>query len=238
MEFLLDSVDIREAKLVASWGVLRGVTLNPLALHQHGLPTEEAVSVFAEFVDGPIFAATNKLDAVGIVAEAEVLRQVSEKVVLNVPLTAEGLRAIHEISQRGGKAAATLVYTVPQALLAAQAGCAYICPFLGRNEDISEDGASLMREMVGIYRNYALPTKVLATSLRHPLHVLQAARAGAHGAVCSLDVMDAMIRHPLTDLEIERDLMEWSTLHKPSVDQGWTRVGIEVADEAHSPNEE
>jgi transaldolase len=199
MQIFIDSADIAEIRDVAQMGVIDGVTTNPSLVAKAGRPLEAIVRDICEVVDGPISAEVVATDFDGIVKEGRELAKIHQNVVVKVPLIADGLRAVKVFSREGIKTNVTLCFSATQGLLAAKAGATYISPFIGRIDDIGGEGMILVEQLVAIYANYGLATKVLAASIRSPLHVVRAAEIGAHVATIPHKVIHQLLKHPLTD---------------------------------------
>ncbi|HEX9880259.1 MAG TPA: fructose-6-phosphate aldolase [Candidatus Binatia bacterium] len=209
MKFFVDTADIGEITEAHSMGLIDGVTTNPTLVAKTGRRFDEVVSEICALVDGPISLETVSLDAEGMVREGEKLIRYGKNVVVKVPLTAEGLKAVRMLKIKGIKTNVTLCFTPVQALLAAKAGASYISPFVGRLDDIAHNGMEVIEQIVKIYRNYGFSTEVLVASVRHPMHVLTAALMGAHVCTVPFSVLKQLTRHPLTDVGIERFLKDW-----------------------------
>lgn len=210
MKLFVDSADIREIEEAASWGIVSGVTTNPTLLSVHGqVDFKSTIQRICELVQGPVSAEVVSLDTEGMIKEARDIATWSPHVVVKVPMTWEGVRATKVLAQDGIKTNVTLVFSANQALLAALAGATYVSPFVGRLDDAGHDGMAVVEEMVQVYRQHSFQTKILAASIRHPLHCVAAARAGADVATVPFKVLKQMARHPLTDLGIERFLQDW-----------------------------
>ena len=199
MKIFIDSGDIAEIKEAQSMGVIDGVTTNPSLLAKGGKPTKVAIAEICEIVDGPISAEVVAVDKDGIVKEGRDLAKIHKNVVVKVPLIEEGLKAVRIFKQEGIKTNVTLCFSPSQALLAAKAGASYISPFVGRVDDTAGDGMELIQQIVTIYRNYDFDTEVLVASVRHPVHVTQAAMLGADVCTIPFKVIEQLIKHPLTD---------------------------------------
>jgi transaldolase len=211
MQIYLDTANIDEIREAASWGILSGVTTNPsLMAKEKGADFKSTIQEIAELVDGPISAETVSLDADGMVKEGHEYAQWHPNVIIKVPSTTEGLKAVSRLAKDGIRTNVTLCFNANQALFAARAGAFIISPFIGRVDDIGIDGMDLIREIVGIYQNDpVIKTMVLAASIRHPRHIIDAALAGAHIATCPFKVLQQSMKHPLTDIGIEKFLADW-----------------------------
>lgn len=209
MKFFLDTADIAEIREAYSQGLIDGVTTNPSLVAKTGRGFGEVVSEICSLVDGPVSLETVSLNAEGMVREGEQLMRHGKNVVVKVPLTAEGLKAVRILKEKGIKTNVTLCFSPVQALLAAKAGAAYISPFVGRLDDISQSGMDIIDQIVRIYDNYHFSTEVLVASVRNPVHVLTAALMGAHVATMPYAVLKQLTQHPLTDIGIERFLKDW-----------------------------
>lgn len=229
MEIFIDTANLDEIRQAWSWGVISGVTTNPSLVAREGRDLHQVVREIASIVDGPISAEVLSLDRASMVEEARKLASIHPNVVIKIPITEEGLPAIKQLSREGVPTNCTLVFSANQALLAARAGATYVSPFVGRLDDIGQDGMLLVEEIVDILTRYELNTRVIAASIRHPLHVTQAARLGAHIATVPFGVIRQMIKHPLTDIGISRFLADWekSVKNKP-VAAGKERLGREL----------
>ena len=209
MKFFIDSADIQEIKEAHSLGLIDGVTTNPSLIAKTGRGFGEVVSEICSLVAGPVSLETISRDGAGMAREGEDLIRHGKNVVVKVPSTTEGLKAVRLLGERGIKTNVTLCFSPVQALLAAKAGAAYISPFVGRLDDISQNGMELIGQIVKIYANYKFTTEVLVASIRHPIHVLTAALMGAHVATMPFAVIKQLAQHPLTDIGIERFLKDW-----------------------------
>jgi transaldolase len=210
MRIFLDTADIGEIREVARWGILSGVTTNPTLMSKtSGKSHEEVIREIADVVDGPISAETTSLDTAGMVEEGRHFARWHPNVVVKVPSTPNGWAAVKELKRQDIRTNVTLCFSANQALFAALAGAYIISPFVGRLDDISEDGMQVVRDTVEIYRKHNLPTLVLAASIRHPLHIIDAAKAGADIATVPFKVLEQSTKHPLTDKGIENFLKDW-----------------------------
>jgi len=209
MKFFIDTANINEIKEAASYGLLDGVTTNPSLVAKEGKNFRELLDEIIKIVDGPISAEVVSTDYDGIMKEAHELAKIHKNIVVKVPLIKEGIKAVKSLTDEGIKTNVTLCFSPSQALLAAKAGATYISPFVGRLDDISHDGMELIQQIVQIYNNYNFKTQVLVASIRHPLHVVDAALMGAHVATMPFDVINKLFKHPLTDLGLEKFLSDW-----------------------------
>ncbi|TCO68108.1 fructose-6-phosphate aldolase [Caldanaerobacter subterraneus] len=209
MKFFLDTANIEEIKEAYSLGVISGVTTNPSLVAKEGRDFKEVIREIAEIVDGPISAEVISDDHEGMVKEARELAKIHKNIVIKIPMTAEGLKAVNILSKEGIKTNVTLIFSANQALLAAHAGATYVSPFVGRLDDINTDGMQIIEDIVTIFTNYDIQAEIITASVRHPIHVLEAAKLGAHIATVPYKVLMQMIKHPLTDIGIERFKEDW-----------------------------
>jgi len=214
MKFFLDTASLKEIREAASLGVLDGVTTNPTLLAKESGEPEEILVEICRIVNGPISAEVVATDAEGMVREGRHWASLHENIVVKCPCTAEGLKATKTLSSEGHRVNMTLVFSPSQALLAAKAGASFCSPFVGRLDDISTPGMDLVRDIVQIYRNYSFSCEVLAASLRHPQHIVEAAKAGAHIGTMPLSVFQSLLKHPLTDIGLKRFLDDWEKAKK------------------------
>ncbi|AZT90220.1 fructose-6-phosphate aldolase [Caldicellulosiruptor changbaiensis] len=215
MKLFIDTANINEIKEAYSWGIICGVTTNPSLIAKEGRDFKEVVNEICSIVDGPISAEVISLKAEGMIEEARDLAKIHKNVVIKIPMTAEGLKAVSVLSKEGIKTNVTLIFSAAQALLAAKAGATYVSPFVGRLDDIGQNGIELIKEIVQIFRNYPdIKTEIIAASIRHPIHVIEAAKAGAHIATVPFKVLEQMTKHALTDVGIERFLKDWEKVPK------------------------
>jgi len=210
MLFFLDTANVDEIRAAHSLGVISGVTTNPSLIAKEGRVFAEVVKEITSIVDGPISAEVISLEAEGMIKEAVELAAIHPNIVVKIPMTAEGLKATKSCAEKGIKTNVTLIFSANQALLAARAGATYVSPFVGRLDDIGHDGIGLIYDIVEIFANYDLDTRIISASIRHPLHVLQSAKAGAHIATVPYKVLMQMTKHPLTDKGIEAFLADWA----------------------------
>lgn len=209
MKFFVDTANIAEIREAASLGILDGVTTNPSLLAKEGKPFRQTIVEICEIAQGPVSTEVIATESGGMCKEAQEYASWHKHVVVKLPTTREGLKACKCLTQQGIKTNVTLCFSASQALLVAKAGATYVSPFVGRLDDISHSGMDLVRQIVQIYKNYDYPTQVLAASLRHPMHVVEAAMAGAHVATMPFKILDMMFKHPLTDRGLETFLKDW-----------------------------
>jgi transaldolase len=208
MQIFIDSADIEEIREAAAMGVVDGVTTNPSLVAKTGRPFKDVLVDICEVIDGPISAEVIATDYDGMMTEARSLAKMHKNIVVKIPLIAEGLKAVRTLTEEGIRTNVTLCFSPTQGLLAAKAGATYISPFIGRIDDISGNGMEIVEQLVTIYQNYGLPTQVLAASIRHPVHVVQASLIGAHVATLPHKVIHQLVKHPLTDSGLERFLAD------------------------------
>jgi len=214
MRIFIDTADVNEIREAHSWGLVDGVTTNPTLVARTGRRFDEVVREICSIVDGPISAEVVSEDAEGMIREARAHAQIHPNIVVKIPMTLEGLKAVKRLKQEGVKTNVTLVFSANQALLAAKAGAAFVSPFVGRLDDASHFGMELVRDIVQIFRNYQFTTQVIVASVRNPLHVLEAARMGADVATVPFAVIKQLAQHPLTDVGIKRFLADWQKVPK------------------------
>jgi transaldolase len=209
MKFFLDTANVDEIREAASLGLIDGVTTNPSLVAKAGRPFEELIHEICEIVQGPVSAEVVEVEAAAMIEEGRRLAAIHEHVVVKCPLTRDGLKATRALADDDIRVNVTLCFSPTQALLAAKAGAAYISPFVGRLDDVSQDGMELLQQIIAIYENYGFPTEVLAASIRHPKHVLDAALMGADVVTLPYKVFDALFNHPLTDKGLAAFLADW-----------------------------
>jgi transaldolase len=209
MLIFLDTANVKEIAEAAALGVLDGVTTNPSLAAKEGRPFRALAEEICRIVDGPVSLEVVSTNAQGMVAEGRDLAKIHANVVVKIPMIAEGLKAVKILTADGIRTNVTLCFSPNQALLAAKAGAGYISPFLGRLDDISHVGMDLVRDIVTIYRIYGFKTQVLAASIRNPVHVVDAAKAGAHVCTMPWAILQQMLKHPLTDIGLEKFLADW-----------------------------
>jgi len=214
MKFFIDTANVKEIREAASFGVVDGVTTNPSLIAKEGRDFKQVIAEICELVDGPISAEAVSLEADKMVVEGLELAKIHKNIVVKLPMTKDGLKATKVLADKGIKVNMTLVFSASQALLAAKVGAAYVSPFVGRLDDISHYGMDLVEQIVTIFDNYSYSTEVIVASVRNPLHVVDAAMVGAHIATIPFSVLDQLIKHPLTDIGIEKFLADWKKLGK------------------------
>jgi transaldolase len=212
MKIFVDSANVKEIEELAQWGIIEGATTNPTLLSQEGGDPVKVIKRICEIVKGPVSAEVVSTDYEGMVREARELAKIDEHVVIKIPMTVEGLKAVRTLSKEGIKTNVTLIFQPVQALLAAKAGATYVSPFVGRLDDISNYGLDIVEQILQIYENYGFETEVIVASIRHPLHVLESALMGAHIATVPPKIIRQLVNHPLTDIGIERFLKDWEKL--------------------------
>ncbi len=209
MKFFIDTANTDEIRKAVAMGMVDGVTTNPSLIAKEGRVFEEVIKEICGIVDGPISAEVVSLEADGMVAEGKKLAAIHPNVVIKVPMTTEGLKAVKRLAADNIRTNVTLIFSSTQALMAAKAGAAYVSPFVGRLDDISQNGMELVNEVMTIFRNYGYTTEVIVASVRHPLHVVEAAMIGADIATIPFKVIAQLAQHPLTDIGIDKFLADW-----------------------------
>ncbi|HBD64806.1 MAG TPA: fructose-6-phosphate aldolase [Clostridiales bacterium] len=212
MKLFIDTANVDEIRKANDMGVICGVTTNPSLIAKEGRVFEEVVREITQIVDGPISAEVISLDSEGMIREAVELVKIHKNIIIKIPMTTEGLKAVKVLHSENIKTNVTLIFSAGQALLAAKAGASYVSPFVGRLDDLSNNGMDLIAEIVDIFNNYNIDTEIIAASIRHPMHVTQAARLGCHIATVPFKVLEQMTKHPLTDKGIEQFLKDWETV--------------------------
>lgn len=212
MRLFIDTANVEHIREIHEWGVLDGVTTNPTLVCKENRNYTDCIKEITSFVSGPVSAEAVSMDAEGMIREARELSGIAENVNVKIPMCPEGLKAIKVLDGEGIMTNCTLVFSANQALLAAAAGATFASPFLGRLDDIGNDGLRILSEIVDIYKRYGIQTQVISASLRHPQHVIGSAMAGAHIATIPYEVFKQMVRHPLTDIGIERFLADWEKI--------------------------
>lgn len=214
MKMFIDTANVAHIKEANELGVICGVTTNPSLIAKEGRDFVEVVKEITTIIDGPISAEVISLDHDGMVTEAKELVKIHKNIIIKIPMTLEGLKAVKILTAQGIKTNVTLVFSATQALMAARAGASYVSPFLGRVDDIGAVGMTLIEEIVEIFDIHSIETEIIAASIRSPLHVVDAARVGCHIATIPYNVLIQMAKHPLTDIGIERFLKDWESVAK------------------------
>lgn len=214
MQIFLDTANLEQIKEAASWGIIDGVTTNPSLVSKENMNFEDLIKEICRIVPGPISVESVSTKAEDIVVEARGLAAMAENVVVKVPICVEGLKAIKTLAHEGIDVNTTLIFSPSQALLAAKAGARYVSPFVGRLDDISHDGLDLVDQILTIYNNYGIETEVIVASIRHPLHVVEAALMGADIATMPFSSLEKLVKHPLTDIGMEKFLSDWKKVKR------------------------
>ena len=216
MKFFIDTASVSDIREAAELGLLDGVTTNPTLLSREDGDPLEILREITKIVEGPVSAEVTALDAEGMVREGLELRKIADNIVIKIPMTLPGMKAIRSLSGQGIQTNCTLIFQAAQALMAAKAGATYASPFVGRLDDLSTDGMELIEQICTIYRNYDFETQVLVASIRHPVHVVQVGLLGAHVATMPPKVIGQLARHPLTDIGLEQFLADWEKVKNRS----------------------
>jgi len=214
MDIFIDSANIKEIEKAWDLGVIDGVTTNPSLISKEGKDPIKLLKQICSIVDGPVSAEAVSMTADAMIKEAKSLARIHKNIVVKIPMIEEGLKAVKRLTSQGIKTNVTLVFSASQALLAAKAGATYVSPFVGRLDDISHIGMGLVSEILDIYENYMFDTEIIVASVRNPLHVVEAARMGAHIATIPYSVIIQLIKHPLTDIGIQKFLKDWEKVPK------------------------
>jgi transaldolase len=218
MKFFIDTANLNEIREAQDLGVLDGVTTNPSLMAKEGITGAENIlkhyKAICEIVEGDVSAEVISVDLEGMIREGEELVKIDDKIVVKIPMTKEGVKALKYFSGKGIRTNCTLIFSAGQALLAAKAGATYVSPFVGRLDDISTDGVGLIQQIMHIYGNYGYETQVLAASVRHPMHIIQCAEAGAHVMTGPLSAIEALLKHPLTDIGLAKFLADYNKGNK------------------------
>jgi len=219
MKIFVDTADLDEIRELTSWGIIDGVTTNPTLVAKSGRSFKEVIDEIFDIVDGPISLEAVSETAEDMVKEAkDIVSTIPEKhrknITIKIPMTPKGLKAVKVLSKQGIQTNVTLIFSANQALLAAKAGATFVSPFIGRLDDMGQEGMEVIEEIMDIFTNYAIDTQVIVASIRHPIHVIQAARLGAHIATIPPSVIRKMVKHSLTDVGIERFLKDWEKVKK------------------------
>lgn len=211
MKLFLDTANVEDIKNVNDMGVICGVTTNPSLIAKEGRDFTETIKEITEIVDGPISGEVISEDAEGMIKEGREIAAIHPNMIVKIPMTVEGLKAVEVLASEGIKTNVTLIFSANQALLSANAGATYVSPFLGRVDDISMDGMELVRTIAEIFDIHGITTEIIAASVRHPIHVIEAARAGAHIATVPYGLVMQMVKHPLTDAGLEKFKADWAS---------------------------
>lgn len=214
MKFFIDTADVKEIREAHALGLVDGVTTNPSLIAKSGRKFKDVIKEIVSIVDGPISAEVISLDAPGMIKEGKELAKIHKNIVVKLPMTPDGLKACHALAEKGIKTNVTLIFTSMQALLAAKAGATYVSPFVGRLDDISQDGMGIIEEIRTIFNNYGYMAEIIVASVRNPIHVLNSALIGADIATIPYSVMIQLAKHPLTDAGIEKFLKDWESVPK------------------------
>lgn len=214
MRFFIDTANVEEIKKANRMGFIAGVTTNPSLVAKEGRDFNEVIQEITSIVDGPISGEVVSLEADEMIAEGRVIAKIHPNMVVKIPMTGEGLAAVKVLTEEGVKTNVTLVFSATQALLAARAGATYVSPFLGRLDDIGDDGLVLIRDIADIFEIHGIPTEIISASVRHPIHVIECAKAGADIATVPFKVFEQMLKHPLTDSGIDKFLADWEAAKK------------------------
>jgi len=214
MKFFIDTADVKEIREAHALGLVDGVTTNPSLIAKSGRKFKDVIKEIVSIVDGPISAEVISLDAPGMIKEGKDLAKIHKNIVVKLPMTPEGLKACNALTEKGIKTNVTLIFTPMQALLAAKAGATYVSPFVGRLDDISQDGMGIIEEIRTIFDNYGYMAEIIVASIRNPIHVLDSALIGADICTIPYSVMIQLAKHPLTDAGIEKFLKDWESVPK------------------------
>jgi transaldolase len=214
MKFFLDTANVKQIKEAAGWGILDGVTTNPSLVARENAKFEDLIKEICDIVLGPVSVESVSTKAEDIIQESRKLAALADNVVVKIPICLEGLKATKVLSQEEIHINTTLIFSSMQALLAAKAGTRYVSPFIGRLDDISHEGMNLVDEIVTIYDNYGMDTEIIVASIRHPLHVVEAAMIGADIATIPFGVIEKLVKHPLTDIGMDKFLSDWKKVKK------------------------
>lgn len=214
MKFFLDTANVEEIKEINDMGVICGVTTNPSLIAKEGRDFKEVIKEITQIVDGPISGEVVSDDAENMIKEGREISKIHKNMIVKIPMTEQGLKAVKVLAKEGIKTNVTLVFSATQAMLAANAGAAYVSPFIGRVDDISMEGIDVVKDIAEIFKIYNIKTEIIAASVRHPIHVLEAAKAGADIATVPYKIVKQMIKHPLTDQGIEKFKNDWNKAFK------------------------
>lgn len=211
MKIFIDTANLDEIRKANDWGVIDGVTTNPSLIAKENKDFKDIVQEIIRIVDGPISVEVISTDTEGIVKEALEVSEWSQNIVVKIPMVLDGLKAVKILNDKNIKTNVTMIFSVNQAILAAKVGATYVSPFIGRLDDIGQEGMQVVHDAVNIFKLYNFKTEIIVASIRHPLHVIEAAKVGAHVATIPFNVIEKMIKHPLTDIGLEKFLKDWQT---------------------------
>jgi transaldolase len=214
MKIFLDTANLKQIKEAVSWGIVDGVTTNPTLVSKEDMKFEDLIKKICKVVPGPVSVESVSTKAKDIIQEARGLANLADNIAVKIPIGLEGLKATKVLASEGIQVNTTLIFSSNQALLAAKAGTAFVSPFIGRLDDISQEGMVLIDEIVAIFNNYGFETEIIVASIRHPLHVVEAALTGADIATIPFPVLEKMMKHPLTDIGVEKFLKDWSKVKR------------------------
>ena len=209
MKIFLDTANMNEIRTAVDWGIVDGVTTNPTLIAREGAPFHERIKEICQLVKGPVSAEVTALDYENMIFQARELAKLSDYIVIKIPMTSDGIKAVRKLSSEGIKTNVTLIFSVSQAILAMKAGATYVSPFVGRMDDISSEGMNVVEQIMQVIYNYGFETEVIVASVRHPMHVVRAALIGAHVVTTPFKSLEALFKHPLTDAGIERFTKDW-----------------------------
>ncbi|MCD6104072.1 MAG: fructose-6-phosphate aldolase [Thermotogaceae bacterium] len=209
MKIFLDTANMNEIRTAVDWGIVDGVTTNPTLIAREGAPFHERIKEICQLVKGPVSAEVTALDYENMILQARELAKLSDYIVIKIPMTSDGIKAIRKLSSEGIKTNVTLIFSVSQAILAMKAGATYVSPFVGRLDDISSEGMNVVEQIMQVIYNYGFETEVIVASVRHPMHIVRAALIGAHVVTTPFKSLEALFKHPLTDAGIERFTKDW-----------------------------
>jgi len=212
LKIFIDTANVEEIRRAASWGIVDGVTTNPTLIAKEGRDFRQVVKEICEIVDGPISAEVISLESERMIAEAIDLAKIHKNIIIKIPMTSEGLKAIKELSKKGIKTNCTLIFSANQAIMAAKAGATYVSPFVGRLDDRGERGMAVVEDIAKIYKNYNIKTQIIVASVRNTQHVVESAKCGADIATIPFKVLEQMLKHELTDIGIQKFLDDWNQL--------------------------
>lgn len=216
MKIFLDTANINEIRTAVDWGIIDGITTNPTLIAREGAPFYKRIREICQLVKCPVSAEVTALDYENMILQARELAKLSDYVVIKIPMTFDGIKAVKRLSSEGIKTNVTLIFSVSQALLAMKAGATYISPFVGRLDDTSSEGMNVVEQIMQVVHNYGFETEVIVASVRHPMHIVRAALVGAHVVTTPFKSLEALFKHPLTDAGIERFTRDWERYREKS----------------------